>query len=123
MWKGVGFGDTRLSINNTVMRKWQEKVLRNPCFLQKGSLCQYHPAESNLSMTYLNISGIGSEQLFSLIYWLCAASIVVGALIVFARCFWAWSRRNSAQEYAALVDEEEDDFRVEEKRTGYGTLL
>jgi hypothetical protein len=33
MWKGVGFGDTRISSDAQVMKKWRERVMRNPRFL------------------------------------------------------------------------------------------
>lgn len=41
MWHDVGFGNTRLAINETIMKLWQENVLQNPRFLQYGSLSQY----------------------------------------------------------------------------------
>jgi hypothetical protein len=33
MWHQVGFGDTRLDSNGTVLRLWHDKVLQNPRFL------------------------------------------------------------------------------------------
>jgi len=40
MWHNVGFGDTRLSINADIMRKWRDVVLngKNQKFLMAGSL-------------------------------------------------------------------------------------
>jgi len=35
MWKGIGFGDTRLSTNWTVLELWQPRVLANPRFLRR----------------------------------------------------------------------------------------
>jgi hypothetical protein len=33
MWHQVGFGDTRLDSNGTVLRLWHDEVLQNPRFL------------------------------------------------------------------------------------------
>jgi hypothetical protein len=44
MWHGVGFGDSRLGINATVLQYWQEDVLQNERFLQHadgGSLSRF----------------------------------------------------------------------------------
>ena len=41
MWRGVGFGNTRLAVNGTVMRLWREHVIRNSRFLQYGKLKRY----------------------------------------------------------------------------------
>ncbi len=38
MWKGVGFGETRLSTSPVVMDKWKRNVLDNPRFLMAGSI-------------------------------------------------------------------------------------
>jgi Glycosyl hydrolase family 26 len=35
MWHGVGFGDSRLSTNATVLRLWRQHVLRNPRFVAR----------------------------------------------------------------------------------------
>jgi hypothetical protein len=35
MWRGIGFNNTRLAVNATVMRLWQEHVLENPRFLNR----------------------------------------------------------------------------------------
>jgi len=43
MWSGVGFGDTRISSNATVMKKWKQQVLDNPRFLGGGSLTRCDP--------------------------------------------------------------------------------
>jgi hypothetical protein len=32
MWHGVGFGNSRLAVNETVLALWQERVLQNPRF-------------------------------------------------------------------------------------------
>lgn len=37
MWHNVGFGETRLSTNATVMKLWKERVLDNPRFLTRLS--------------------------------------------------------------------------------------
>lgn len=36
MWRNVGFGDSRLSINTTVLSLWQERVLSSPRFHRHG---------------------------------------------------------------------------------------
>lgn len=39
MWKGTGFGDTRLSSNATVLDMWKQNVLDNDRFLSSGIYC------------------------------------------------------------------------------------
>jgi hypothetical protein len=39
MWHGVGFGDSRLSSNATVLRLWRQHVLRNPRFAAASLDC------------------------------------------------------------------------------------
>jgi hypothetical protein len=42
MWHDVGFGDSRLNVNLTVMQEWQQHVMQNDArFLQHGSLSRY----------------------------------------------------------------------------------
>jgi hypothetical protein len=33
MWHGVGFGNSRLDVNETVLARWRERVLQNPRFV------------------------------------------------------------------------------------------
>jgi hypothetical protein len=47
MWRGVGFGDTRLSTNETVMRLWQTEVLENRRFLSAISAHTYSTNNPN----------------------------------------------------------------------------
>ena len=58
MWKGVGFGDTRLSINSNVMKKWHHYVIEgrgNQTFLMGDALdCDY---TSKPDPTRLEVSG------------------------------------------------------------------
>ena len=39
MWQGVGFGDSRLATNETVMRLWRYLVVHSPRFQAKGVSC------------------------------------------------------------------------------------
>jgi hypothetical protein len=131
MWRNVGFGDTRLSINATVMAEWNKKVLRNPRFLGAGSLCRNAAGDSSRhrsnTMDFLGaqLSFTGaSRQLTPPVYWTGAILIALAAL-----CFRYWCRpsANDANGYFAIWDDEgndgDDDFPVvQENRTGYGTL-
>ncbi|GKY96374.1 hypothetical protein MPSEU_000597000 [Mayamaea pseudoterrestris] len=38
MWHNVGFGDTRLATNDTVMRLWRKRVLSNPRFVRQSKI-------------------------------------------------------------------------------------
>jgi hypothetical protein len=126
MWRNVGFGDTRLSINTTVMSEWNTKVLQNPRFLVSESLnradSRYHSSRSSpvdLFASHLTLIG-APRQLTPSIYWSGAIVITLAAL-----CFRFWCA-SDANGYASLADDgsnDEDDFPVvEENRTGYGTL-
>jgi hypothetical protein len=127
MWRNVGFGDTRLSINATVMSDWNTKVLQNPRFLGSGSLhranSRHHSSSSSpVFGAHLTLTG-APRQLTPSMYWSGAILIALAALCF--RC-WCAPSASDANGYASLADDgenDEDDFPVvEENRTGYGSL-
>jgi hypothetical protein len=128
MWRNVGFGDTRLSINATVMSEWNTKVLQNSRFLGSGSLSRadsrHHSSSSTVDLFGAQLTLTGApQQLTPSIYWL--GTILIALVAVCFRCWCAPSTRD-ANGYASLADDggnDEDDFPVvEENRNGYGTL-
>lgn len=73
MWKGVGFGDTRLSSSNIVMNKWQEVVVDGKgqqTFLMKGSL-KTCSLESIPSSTYWSDAPFGLPVVMLLVILIC----------------------------------------------------
>jgi hypothetical protein len=128
MWKYAGFGDTRLSNNETVMEKWQQHVVDNPRFatgVNSLSSCQdRHKNNHAFPEQQLRLGDLTatSTSLVSPVYFL--ASFAIAFLVA---CFyWFCICQESAastQVYAALPeDESEDEAHIEPKRTGYGTL-
>ena len=91
MWKGVGFGDTRLSSSNIVMKKWQEIIIDGKGqqkFLMGGSL------------KTCNLDGVPSSHYLS--------GVVFGfpVVILLVILVWVVKMRNKATTAAsALVDE------------------
>jgi hypothetical protein len=52
MWKNVGFGDTRVAANATVMRLWRQHVVENRhVFLGYGSLAHYCSSDDTVTRT------------------------------------------------------------------------
>jgi hypothetical protein len=117
MWHNVGFGDTRLSINQTIMKLWHEQVLQNPRFLQHGSLC---PLDQRRSSSLLPIPHLPHLQLQHPLYLMLA----ILAVLMAASCCQAWCTNLRA--YVPLNDdtnvEDDDAVDIEPNRSGYGTV-
>lgn len=127
MWRYVGFGDTRLSTNATVMNEWNRKVLQNPRFLLAGSVCQTESSSHETTGLLLLFDSKlaflgGSHQASPPIY--LAGAIVIALMGICFR-FLCVSSANHGTEYAALADDGEngiDHVGVKHNRTGYGTI-
>ena len=58
MWRGVGFGDSRLTTNKTVMQLWRDHVVNSPRFRAKGVSCERnHEATTLLGQADPNYVG------------------------------------------------------------------
>ena len=152
MWHNVGFGDTRLSTNATVMHLWKQQVLRNPRFVTqlactdskggrhhstypvRGTSAAFLPPHSDNLWSMRNFHDDDDDEMHSNIYdgslepryqvyWIGAVVIVVAVLLCLFRDVLLLCCRRS-DEYETLLDEDEDvSIRiVESNRTGYGTL-
>lgn len=93
MWHNVGFGDTRLAINDDVMQHWHDEVIQGDRFLGAGSLNEYcgTPQVKKVSHGHSKRSRHASQP------WgppkhkqlLVAAFLMFGIILA----FWAWHQR------------------------------
>jgi len=114
MWHGAGFGDARLSVNTTVMRLWQERVLSNPRFLQRETLCSQHRHFMVSSrLKGLTFTG-GSKGIDLSVFWV---GVMLIALFTLSLQFCRSRRRDG---YVTL--DGEGDFQIEDSQTGNDSL-
>lgn len=107
MWHGVGFGETRLSTNTTILKLWQRQVLSNPRFVSTMT-CRHtteelisHENAPTLPVLYLLRSGTMSTQ--SQDVWLYG-SVVAALLLLFSFILCGCWRRQRRHTYSVLLD-------------------
>jgi hypothetical protein len=127
MWKGVGFGDTRLSISSNVMDRWHKQVLSDDSRftnqLECGRRSSSHDYQKDHSL--LPFASLLDHSSWShhhhhhpaiRVLYLVAAAVV---LVLIKQC-WCTKRTNKTNmEYQPL---EGDDASVEWNGTGYGSV-
>lgn len=96
MWVNVGFGDSRLTTNRTILKLWQENVLNNPRFVQGPLKCASSSASyiydaSKFDLDYIGPNSPGSIPRF---YWM---GVVVIALLALCVRFWCSPAKNYIQ--------------------------
>lgn len=114
MWKGVGFGETRLSTSAEVMDQWKRFVLDNPRFLTAGSMADCQKYDDSLAgveveasvntSPYAATSPIGKLRLLTMrwdIGCFVVAAVFGAAFLRYVRCFV--SRQRTSVETLSLV--------------------
>jgi hypothetical protein len=151
MWHSVGFGDTRLDSNATVLRLWRENVLDNPRFASSQSDWDWRtdpseaidaPPPRLTRFQRWSLSGAGDKPvlLVSPLYFLPAIALALLALcsrvwcspspvrnpytgLDYDRRYQSGSSR-SVDEVDSCAPEDDPSAPIDpgERRTGYGAL-
>ena len=89
MWRGVGFGDTRLASNRTVLGVWRRHVMA-PSTSSRfiGGMDEWECQESSLAeVESSSAKGLSARivplESSSILEWEYASLLVVGSLVVF----------------------------------------
>jgi len=146
MWRGVGFGDTRLSINKTVLELWRKRVVDNPRFLNslrsEGERVSRRRGEKGILRLDYFISGgssMVSEHVMTLEYWIPVTAVVLVILCFRYYCYpvrcrwWGCSKQDatsssSSLEHSPCPKKQCDEGRATNdrshpKNTDYGAIV
>ena len=119
MWHNVGFGDTRLDVNETIMQLWQQNVLRNPRFANTIQPCRVPSLRPSLMTSLSRVSVVMLSDNPMMWYLLPILAITFLAVSWCVGC----STITRTDKYEPLINETEDDeVVIAPDRTGYGTL-
>ena len=142
MWANTGFGDTRLSINETVMKLWRRHVMENPRFVMTvDALSGCREARRSYPILSLarskdstaavddkrnmRFDDLAERPLVPPEYWLVPIAIALAALCLHT-FFRPCPERSVGSSMTVSCDEDEDDpelVHVESDCTGYGTIV
>jgi len=116
MWHNVGFGDTRLSTNATIMKFWKQRVLDNPRFVMSLSCNQ----NNNANPVLVELSIRGMHPNVPLGYWIAGSVLITVALLCHFLVLCRGRASAISQGYAPLGGDDKGVI-TETKQTDYGS--